>query len=139
MRRNPDLPSRRPLRIPGRQRPLNSARVMTSVVCEPCIKCKYTDCVDVCPVDCFHEGENFLVIDPEECIECEACHEECPAEAIMAVEEIPEKWADYVELNARLAEIWPVIDEQKDPMDDADEWKGVENQREHLSEAPFEG
>lgn len=112
---------------------------MTSVVCEPCIKCKFTDCVDVCPTDCFHEGENFLVIDPEECIDCGACHEECPVEAICEDSDVPEKWAHYVELNAKFAEIWPVIDEKKDPMDSAEEFKGVEGKGDQLSEAAFEG
>jgi ferredoxin len=112
---------------------------MTSVVCEPCIKCKFTDCVDVCPTDCFHEGENFLVIDPEECIDCGACQEECPVEAIFEEDEVPEKWSEYVELNAKLAQTWPVIDEKKDPMDGAEEAKGVEEKRDQLSEAAFEG
>jgi len=112
---------------------------MTHVVAEPCVKCKYTDCVDVCPVDCFYEGENFLVISPDECIDCGACIPECPTEAIFTEDELPEKWAEYVEINARLAEIWPVITEKKDALADADEWKAVAEKREHLSEAPFEG
>ena len=112
---------------------------MTYVVCEPCIKCKYTDCVDVCPVDCFMEGENFLVINPDECIDCGACVPECPTEAIFEETEVPEKWADYVEINAKLGGTWPVITDKKDGLDDADDWKDVEEKREHLSEAPFAG
>ena len=112
---------------------------MTYVVCEPCIKCKYTDCVDVCPVDCFTEGVNFLVINPDECIDCGACVPECPTEAIFEETEVPEKWADYVEINAKLAGKWPVITDKKDGLDDADDWKDVEEKREHLSEAAFEG
>ncbi len=108
---------------------------MTFVVAEPCIKCKYTDCVDVCPVDCFHEGKNFLVIDPEECIDCGACEPECPTTAIFAEDDLPEKWAEYIEINARLTPDWPVITAKKDPPPDADEWKEVEEKREHLDEA----
>jgi len=111
---------------------------MTYVVAEPCIKCKYTDCVDVCPVDCFYEGENFLVIHPDECIDCGACEPECPTDAIFEEDELPEKWAEWTELNAKFAEIWPVIDEKKDAMEGADEWKEVEDKREHFSEAAWE-
>jgi len=112
---------------------------MTYVVAEPCIKCKYTDCVDVCPVDCFYEGENFLAIHPDECIDCGACVPECPTEAIFSEDDLPEKWADYKELNARFCETWPNIDKKKEALADAEEWKGVEKKREHLSEAPFAG
>ena len=73
---------------------------MTYVVTEPCIKCKYTDCVDVCPVDCFREGPNFLVIDPDECIDCTLCVAECPVEAIFAEEDTPEEWKKYIQINA---------------------------------------
>jgi ferredoxin len=112
---------------------------MTYVVTEPCIKCKYTDCVDVCPVDCFHEGVNFLVINPDECIDCGACVPECPTEAIFEENEVPEKWEAYIEINARLASDWPVIDQKKDALPEADEWKDVEKKREHLSEQAFQG
>ena len=112
---------------------------MTHVVAEPCVRCKYTDCVDVCPVDCFKEGENFLVIDPDECIDCGACVPECPAEAIFPEDELPEQWAEYTELNARLAADWPLITGKQDSLPDADEWKGVESKREHLSEKPGPG
>ena len=107
---------------------------MAYVVAEPCVKCKYTDCVDVCPVDCFYEGENFLVIHPDECIDCGACVPECPTEAIFDEQELPAKWAEYTEINARLAQEWPNITGRKDPLPDADEWKDVEEKRQHLSE-----
>ena len=97
---------------------------MTYVVTENCIRCKYTDCVEVCPVDCFHEGPNFLTIDPEECIDCSLCEPECPAEAIFAEDDLPKDQMHFLELNRELAEIWPVITEQKDPPPDAEEWDG---------------
>ena len=96
---------------------------MPFIVTEACIKCKYTDCVEVCPVDCFHEGPNMLVIDPDECIDCTLCEPECPAEAIFAEDDIPEGQEQYLELNAELAKDWPVINEMKDAPEDADEWK----------------
>ena len=97
---------------------------MTFVVGENCIKCKYTDCVEVCPVDCFHEGPNFLVIDPEECIDCTLCEPECPAEAIFAEDDLPEEQAVFLQLNEELAQQWPVITQKKDAPPDADEWNG---------------
>ena len=87
---------------------------MTFVVTENCIKCKYMDCVEVCPVDCFHEGPNMLVIDPDECIDCTLCEPECPAEAIFSEEELPDGQQDFKALNAELAKQWPVITEKKD-------------------------
>lgn len=105
---------------------------MTYVVTENCIKCKYTDCVEVCPVDCFHEGPNFLVIDPDECIDCTLCEPECPAEAIFAEDDIPDGMEEYLELNADLSREWPVITEQKDPPEDAEEWDGVKGKLQHL-------
>lgn len=99
---------------------------MAFVVTEACIKCKYTDCVDICPVDCFHEGPNFLVIDPDECIDCTLCVPECPAEAIFAEDDVPESQRAFIALNAELARQWPVIIERKQPPADADEWKGVD-------------
>ena len=80
---------------------------MAHVVTEPCILCKYTDCVDVCPVDCFREGPNFLVIDPDECIDCAVCIPECPTNAIMAEEDVPEDQQEFIALNAELARVWP--------------------------------
>ncbi|MHB1358251.1 MAG: ferredoxin FdxA [Rhodocyclaceae bacterium] len=102
---------------------------MTYVVTENCIKCKYTDCVDVCPVDCFREGPNFLVIDPDECIDCTLCVPECPAEAIFAEEDVPAEQQDFIALNAELAKQWPSIIERKDPPADADAWLGKPNKR----------
>jgi len=98
---------------------------MTYVVTENCIKCKYTDCVEVCPVDCFHAGPNFLVIDPEECIDCTLCVAECPAEAIFAEDDLPAEQLRFIELNAELAKKWPVIVEKIDAPADADEWKNI--------------
>jgi len=97
---------------------------MTYVVTENCIKCLYTDCVEVCPVDCFHIGPNFMVIDPDECIDCTLCEPECPAEAIFAEDELPEGTEKYIELNEELSREWPVITEQIDPPADAAEWDG---------------
>ena len=76
---------------------------MTHVVTESCIKCKYTDCVDVCPVDCFREGPNFLSIDPDECIDCAVCIPECPVNAIYAEEDVPEDQRDFIKLNVDLS------------------------------------
>tara|TARA_B100000686_G_scaffold341164_1_gene418122 strand:+ start:999 stop:1328 length:330 start_codon:yes stop_codon:yes gene_type:complete len=95
---------------------------MAYVVTESCIKCKYTDCVDVCPVDCFHEGPNFLVIDPEECIDCTLCVAECPVEAIYAEDDVPDEQQQFIELNAELAKSWESIVEKKDALADADDW-----------------
>jgi ferredoxin len=97
---------------------------MTYVVAENCIKCKFTDCVEVCPVDCFHEGPNFLVIDPEECIDCNLCVSECPAEAIFPEDDVPEGQRQFIALNAELSRIWPVITEKKEAPADADAWNG---------------
>lgn len=105
---------------------------MTYVVTENCIKCKYTDCVEVCPVDCFHEGPNFLVIDPEECIDCSLCEPECPIGAIFAEDDVPEGQEQFLELNAELSQQWPVITEKKDAPPDADEWDGKPNKLQYL-------
>ncbi len=83
---------------------------MPYVVAEPCINCKYTDCVEVCPVDCFYEGPNFLVIHPDECIDCNACVPVCPVEAIYAEDELPEMWAHYTPWNDHLARQWKSSD-----------------------------
>jgi len=106
---------------------------MTYVVTEACVKCKYTDCVDVCPVDCFHEGPNFLVIDPEECIDCTLCVAECPVEAIYAEDDVPDDQQSFIALNAELASQWKVIIERKEPLSDADEWAKVKDKK-HLLE-----
>ena len=105
---------------------------MTYVVTESCIKCKYTDCVDVCPVDCFREGPNMLVIDPDECIDCTLCVAECPVEAIYAEDDVPDDQRAYIALNAELAKTWKVIIERKDPLPDADEWAGVKDKLQYL-------
>ena len=95
---------------------------MRYVVTPRCIKCKYTDCVDVCPVDCFREGPNMLVIDPDECIDCTLCVAECPVEAIYADDDVPEGERDFIAWNAELAKVWPAIVERKPAPPDADEW-----------------
>ncbi len=107
---------------------------MTYVVTENCIQCKYTDCVDVCPVDCFVEGPNFLAIDPDECIDCTLCVAECPAEAIFAEDDVPADQQEYIALNARLALVWPTITARKEPLPDADANNGVKGKRSKLAE-----
>lgn len=107
---------------------------MTFVVTEACIKCKYTDCVDVCPVDCFHEGPNFLVIDPDECIDCTLCEPECPVEAIYSEDELPEGQEAFIKLNADLALKWPVITDVKDAPADADDWTTIKDKIELLEQ-----
>jgi ferredoxin len=97
---------------------------MAFVVTDNCVKCKYTDCVEVCPVDCFHEGPNFLAIDPDECIDCTLCEPECPALAIFPEDDVPAGQEGYIALNAELAKIWPVLTERKDPPPDAKDWDG---------------
>lgn len=108
---------------------------MTYVVTEACIKCKYTDCVEVCPVDCFYEGENMLVISPDECIDCGVCEPECPAEAIVPdTEDGTEKW---VEVNSKYSQTWPNLTEKKDPLPEAEEFKETPNKfKEFFSETP---
>ncbi|NKB60919.1 MAG: DUF3470 domain-containing protein [Gammaproteobacteria bacterium] len=107
---------------------------MTYVVLEDCIKCKHTDCVEVCPVDCFYEGPNFLVIDPDECIDCSLCEPECPIDAIVSEHEVPDDQVQFIALNAELATAWvsSVITESKPPLPDADNWKGVAGKLQYL-------
>lgn len=107
---------------------------MTYVVTDACVKCKYTDCVDVCPVDCFHEGPNFLVIDPAACIDCGVCIPECPVEAIVEERDLPPDQAEYLALNARLAQVWPVITQSREPLPDANDWAHQNDKRELLNE-----
>ncbi|WP_273429039.1 ferredoxin FdxA [Chitinibacter tainanensis] len=99
---------------------------MTYVVTDACVKCKYTDCVDVCPVDCFREGPNFLVIDPDECIDCSLCVAECPVEAIYPEDDVPAEMQEYISLNAELAQSWPAIVQKKEPLPDHAEWAAVQ-------------
>ncbi|MFL9875884.1 ferredoxin FdxA [Paraburkholderia megapolitana] len=98
---------------------------MTHVVTEACIRCRYTDCVEVCPVDCFHAGPNMLVIDPDECIDCAVCIPECPVNAIYAEDDLPAGQQAFVALNAELATVFPVITKAVPPLPDADAWKDV--------------
>lgn len=105
---------------------------MTFVVTQACIRCKYTDCVDVCPVDAFCEGPNFLVIDPDLCIDCAVCVPECPVNAIYAEEDVPGDQQDFTPLNAELARVWKPITKTKRPLSDADAWSKVEAKRAEL-------
>jgi len=105
---------------------------MTFVVLESCIKSKYADCVEVWPVDGFHEGPNMLVIDPEECIDCTLCEPECPVEAIVSEDDVPAGQEQLVKLNAELAKSWPVITAAKPALPDADAWKDVKDKLKYL-------
>ena len=105
---------------------------MTFVVVDNCIRCKYTDCVEVCPVDCFYEGPNFLVINPDECIDCVLCEPECPAGAILSEDELSEDQKAFIEINDELSRVWPNITEKKDPPPDAEKWDGIPNKIDHL-------
>lgn len=108
---------------------------MTYVVIDNCIRCKYMDCVEVCPVDCFYEGENMLVIHPDECIDCGVCEPECPIEAILP--DTDSEGETWVEMNREYSEKWPVITRKKDSPPDADDWKDVANKFEkHFNPEP---
>lgn len=98
---------------------------MTYIITDSCVKCKYTDCVVVCPVDCFHEGKNMLAIDPEECIDCSLCVPECPVDAIYAEEDLPEDQQHFLAINAEYSAKWPVIDAKKAAPPDAHDWDEV--------------
>jgi ferredoxin len=100
---------------------------MTYVVTEACINCKHTECVEVCPTDAFHEGKNFLVIEPDACIDCAACVPECPVEAIYADADVPKGMERYTALNAELSRHWPAIVKRKDPLPEADHWASVKD------------
>ena len=105
---------------------------MTHVVTDACLRCKYTDCVEVCPVDCFHEGPLFLVIDPDECIDCAVCIPECPVNAILPEEDVPADQLQFIKLNAELAPKWPSITKRKGSLPDAEEWKDVKGKLDQL-------
>jgi ferredoxin len=104
---------------------------MTFVVTESCIRCKYTDCVDPCPLDAFREGPNMLVIDPDVCIDCALCVPECPVHAIFADEDVPVEQLHFTPLNAELSERWRMISRVKPAPEDADAWAKV-RLKEHL-------
>ena len=112
---------------------------MPYVVKDACVKCKYMDCVEVCPVDCFYEGENMLVIDPDECIDCGVCEPECPTDAIKAdTEDDSAKW---IELNEKYSNLWPNITKKRPddvPQDEA-KWREVNDKLKYLSEKPGKG
>lgn len=111
---------------------------MTYVVTDACIRCKYTDCVEVCPVDCFYEGENMLVISPDECIDCGVCVPECPIDAI--VPDIDDRAEEFLELNREYSEKWPNITLKKPAPDDADEFVDIDGKYDkYFSEEPGEG
>ena len=110
---------------------------MTYVVTENCIKCKFQDCVEVCPVDCFYEGENFLVIEPDECIDCGVCEPECPAEAI--VPDTEPNIEEWLEINTRFAKEWPNISRKGESPADGEEWNGKPDKKAMLSETPGAG
>jgi len=105
---------------------------MTYVVTESCILCKHTDCVDVCPVDCFVEGPNFLAIDPDGCIDCAVCVPECPVDAIYAEGDVPEHQKQFIELNAELARLWKPIIKSKESMPEAEKWANVADKLQYL-------
>ena len=105
---------------------------MAYVVTSSCIRCKYTDCVDVCPVDCFREGTNMLVIDPDECIDCTLCVPECPVDAIFAEEDVPPSEREFVALNRELARDWPAITQRKPAPEDADDWAKKTSKRAYV-------
>ena len=109
---------------------------MAYVVADPCIKCKYTDCVEVCPVNCYYEGANTLVIHPDECIDCGACEPVCPTKAIFPESDLPAKWAEYKTLNADLSTKWPNISVKKTPLPDAESNKDKEGKRAQLDMGP---
>ena len=105
---------------------------MTYVVTDGCILCKHTDCVDVCPVDCFVEGPNFLAIDPNGCIDCAVCVPECPENAIFAEDDVPDDQKAFIQINAELAKLWKPLVKSKDAMPDCEKWSGVANKLQYL-------
>jgi ferredoxin len=107
---------------------------MTYLVTENCIKCKHTDCVEVCPVDCFYEGPNFLAINPDECIDCGVCVPECPINAIVEDTNLDHNIPFWVDLNKRLSTKWPNITKKKSALPDAAEWDSKPNKLDLLEE-----
>ncbi len=105
---------------------------MAFIVTESCINCRYTDCVDVCPVDCFHQGPNFLVINPETCIDCAVCVDECPVSAICDAAQVPPDQQHFIALNAERAKQWPVIVAKLTPLPEAERWAKVKEKFAHL-------
>ena len=105
---------------------------MPFVVTENCINCKHTHCADICPVDSFYEGPNFLVINPDECIDCSLCPAQCPVDAIVNLTSVPADQREFIRLNKELSAIWPSISEKKAPPPDAEEWDGVPGKRKLL-------
>ena len=112
---------------------------MAHVVAEPCINCKYTEGVAVCPVDCFYEGANTLIIHPDECIDCGACVPVCPTTAIYAEDDLPAKWKEFADIAQQNAGAWPNISEKKDAMPGADANAKTEGKRAKLDMRPFAG
>jgi len=114
---------------------------VTYIVNDDCINCKHMTCVEVCPVDCFYEGENMLVIHPDECIDCGVCEPECPADAIFQDSNLQPETAEFwIEHNRKYAELWPNITEARPAPADAKDWEGIPNKlEEHFSEKPGEG
>ena len=112
---------------------------MTYLVNENCIKCKFTDCVEVCPVDCFYEGENMLVINPDECIDCGVCEPECPVNAIEP--DTNDTAKDWIDINKKFSVMWPNITKRReeDVPKDQEKWRNVENKLKYLSEKPGKG
>jgi len=107
---------------------------MSYVVTEKCIQCKHTDCVEVCPVSCFHDGPNFVVIDPNECIDCNLCAQECPVSAIYSEDELPTDQRKFIEINKRLSKTWPVIKEKHQALPDSEKWALIDNKLSELIE-----
>ncbi|MBA3535051.1 MAG: ferredoxin family protein [Tatlockia sp.] len=105
---------------------------MTFVITESCIKCKYMDCVEVCPVDCFYEGPNFLVIHPDECIDCALCEPECPVQAIVSEDDLQDEQKQFLEINSELSKVWPNITSMKEAPEDAKEWEDVKDKLQYL-------
>ena len=108
---------------------------MAYLVTDNCVKCKHTTCVSVCPVDCFYEGEDVLVINPDECIDCALCEPECPVDAIVADVDLPEpELTKWLHRNTKYSAVWPNIDEQQEPLSDAEDWNGIKNKWEQFIE-----